>query len=1107
MSDDFIETIWAQYAVETEEHIEGIEALLVRADGGELSAEEISSLFRAFHSLKGLSRVMELGALEAVAHRAEDLLGLVREGVTGLDKGNVDLLLRSLDAIKSLRDIAVAERSDGQKPDALCKELEEAFRKANGGGGAETPEPAPVSAEPAAASAPVEAPPAANSPVNSKPATAPKPTPKKAAPEPKKLVKVSASGTDEDTPDDLSIFLRLLKNGLPILEQLALSVATNENGKHIVAVANDVKRPLLWMTRASDKLGYLGITRRIKEISDALPKDENISREVGEKVVDTIVAFLSDLRNLGETTGTDLGGESLSQVLNRTLRESLEHVLKGVLESLQSLESKPNFADETLASQVAQEFSRVEAYLTSLFPDTHCDLPLFVMDAYARAGRSDLKLNEQFLNLAKEAVAFVREVCQSKDKKPLLNAAIAAKQESLSQQIKDAVWAHDNASDMSAQQIEDFHNELGLQPELAQLLSSENTRELKELLDGGSKAYLVVAHLESSEQIATSFLSWVSEKGRIITNRSVFVQEESWYEMLLVSKSSFEEIAQEISQLDGDQQLIRLLGQFGVKNGPGKIEYADESAGDVAQVAETAPAPAPITPAPAPAASTSSTTTATTTSEAPTVTAANAAPSNTTAPASPDSPVAPAPAAPSISKPAPAADAAKRAPAPAAAAANVIRVPGEMLDQFMNQIGEMVLVRGQLAHVIADQRIREQAVALRRSSDSSSSDPAAVAQFQRLIDLIDEQNRRLQETDALIQGALSRLQDSVMGLRVVPVELVFKRFPRMVRDLAQAQGKQIRLELTGQEVKIDKAMVESLADPLLHMVRNSADHGIETIAERKLTSKPEEAVIRIQAEQQGSRILIRVSDDGKGIDPERVRRKAVERGLVKEEDSLLMSRDEILKFIFRAGFSTADVVTETSGRGVGMDVVRTNVMRLGGNIHLDSELGRGTIFTMQMPLSAAVQEVLLVNTAGQTLAMPGRYVAELVEINESDIQTVKGRTAITLRGNFLPIVRLEELLGFKQVSDEPHKFVVVLSDGQRTLGVSVDEFVGRQELFTKDIHPRLAALPGVGGASILGDGRVVLILDGPAIYRLAENIGTKAKLPTLPSTPSMPIAA
>jgi len=318
----------------------------------------------------------------------------------------------------------------------------------------------------------------------------------------------------------------------------------------------------------------------------------------------------------------------------------------------------------------------------------------------------------------------------------------------------------------------------------------------------------------------------------------------------------------------------------------------------------------------------------------------------------------------------------------------------------------------------------------------------------------------------------------------------------MVRDLALAQGKQIRLELLGQEVKIDKAMVESLADPLLHMVRNSADHGVEKPEDRRHAGKPEEAVIRIQAEQQGSRIIIRVSDDGKGIDPERVRCKAVERGLVKEEDSLQLSKEDILSYIFRPAFSTADVVTETSGRGVGMDVVRTSVMRLGGTIHLDSEVGRGTTFTMQMPLSAAVQEVLLVNTAHQTLAIPGRYVAELVEVSPDEYQTVKGRTAILLRGNFLPIVRLEEVLGYAPAEQaQIHRYVVVLSDGQRTLGVSVHEFVGRQELFTKDIHPRLAALPGVGGASILGDGRVVLILDAAALYRLAENMQTPHHLP------------
>jgi chemotaxis protein histidine kinase CheA len=317
----------------------------------------------------------------------------------------------------------------------------------------------------------------------------------------------------------------------------------------------------------------------------------------------------------------------------------------------------------------------------------------------------------------------------------------------------------------------------------------------------------------------------------------------------------------------------------------------------------------------------------------------------------------------------------------------------------------------------------------------------------------------------------------------------------MVRDLALAQGKKIRLELIGQEVKIDKAMVESLADPLLHMVRNSVDHGVEAPDDRLKAGKPDEAIICIQAEQQGSRIIIRVKDDGKGIDPERIRRKAIERGLVKETDSLQMSKEEILNFIFKPAFSTADVVTETSGRGVGMDVVWTSVMRLGGTIHLDSEVGRGTTFTLQMPLSAAVQEVLLVKSAQQTLAIPGRYVAELVEIEPEAYQTVQGRTAILLRGNFLPIVRLEALLGYPIAETSSQACVVVISDGQRSLGVSVQAFVGRQELFTKDIHPRLAALPGVGGASILGDGRVVLILDAAALFRLAENLPTPHRLP------------
>ncbi len=1040
MSDDFLETIWAQYAVETEEHIESIESLLVKADGEALNAEEISSLFRAFHSLKGLSRVMELAALESVAHRAEDLLGLVREGVAQLDKFTVDLLLRGLDAIKLLRDKAVADRSDGEKPEALVKELEHTYRQITAG---ETPGAGATAAATPTASAPA-APPAAQAASDNTAHAGATPaqdaTPAPAPPAPRKPVGAEpVKAADGETNNREVVFLRLVSNGLPILEQLATSIAAKQQPAQILSVANDIRKPLGWMLKASHNLGYAGLNTRIEEILNALPTTETISQQDGERMVDVIVAFLDDLKTLGETTGSDLGGESLAKVLARTLKENLNHLLAQVGQALDTLESADEGIDEDVANQLSQNFSRVQGYLSSLYRDMYCEIPLLLVDAFARAGRSQMGIYSEVITLTRDAVQFIRELLTSNAKDPLKQGGMNDKQNRLSQRMRDYLWSHDSAGDTPVDAVKAFVASMNIPAEMGDLLSPENTRDLMELIQDGANAYLIMAHLESADKVASDFLTWVHEHGRVITNRTVIVDTQTWYELLFVSKLSRSAVESELKTIDNGHGLMRLTGQLGKdKNKPKPVP-------PVVAAPVAAPAAAGGKPAAAP-----------------------------------------------------------RAAAPAAATSNVIRVPGEMLDQFMNQIGEMVLVRGQLAHIIADHRVRDAMQRLRRGSDQVAHNGDVENDILKLADLLEDQARRLQETDALIQGALSRLQDSVMGLRVVPVEQVFKRFPRMVRDLAQAQGKQIRLELVGQEVKIDKAMVESLADPLLHMVRNSADHGIELPAERQQAGKAEEAVIRILAEQHGSRIVIKVSDDGKGIDAERVRRKAVERGLIKEEESQQLSKDEILKFIFRAGFSTAEVVTETSGRGVGMDVVRTNVMRLGGSIQLDSEVGRGTIFTMQMPLSAAVQEVLLVNTASQTLAIPSRYVAELVEVAPSDYQSVKGRAAILLRGHFLPIVRLEDVLGFPSPAGQMHRYVVVLSDGQHTLGISVKEFVGRQELFTKDIHPRLAALPGVGGASILGDGRVVLILDGAALYRLAENLPVaRAALPVL-AAPAVP---
>lgn len=1054
MSDDFLETIWAQYAVETEEHIESIESLLVKADGESLNAEEVSGLFRAFHSLKGLSRVMELGALESVAHRCEDLLGLVREGTAALDKNTVDLLLRSLDAIKVLCEKAVAERADGDKPMALLQELERAFKMVSQGQALTVPSPTSTAAEAPTAAAGSEAAPSASAPAGDTPQAKP------AGSEPGPSAAVSSDSREV-------VFLRLISNGLPILERLANSIATKQEAPQILAVANDIRKPLSWMLKGSNSLGYAGLDTRIEDILSALPVSEDISQADGERMVDVIVAFLDDLKTLGETTGVDLGGESLAKVLARTLKENLLHHLNQVEELLHTLEEARDAQDESITALLSQRFSRIHGYLSSLYPQSHSDVPMLLVDAFARASRNQMGIHSEVITLSRDALQFIRDVLGTSGRQPLKQAPLQAANESLHQRIRDYLWAHDDAGETPVDTVRQFVATMHIPPELAELLSPDNTRELMELVQAGSKAYLIKAHLESSEEIATAFLEWVHDKGRVITNRTLIENDLSWYEMLFISTAPRAAIEQDLRSIDPSVEHVLLLGELGK---------------------EPIQAPPAAKAAPTPATASTPAVSATPPKAAAAVTAEVQA-----APTSAETAMAPAAATPATTTAATPPARAAAAPAAANASSNVIRVPGEMLDQFMNQIGEMVLVRGQLAHIIGDQRVREGLHRLRHEQEGHTA--SQHNDLQQLAEGLDDQLRRLQETDALIQGALSRLQDSVMGLRVVPVELVFKRFPRMVRDLALAQGKQIRLELLGQEVKIDKAMVESLADPLLHMVRNSADHGVEKPEERSQAGKPEEAVIRIQAEQQGSRIIIRVIDDGKGIDPERVRRKAVERGLVKEEESLQMSKEDILGYIFRPAFSTADVVTETSGRGVGMDVVRTSVMRLGGTIHLDSEVGRGTTFTMQMPLSAAVQEVLLVNTANQTMAIPGRYVAELVEVSPDEYQTVKGRTAILLRGNFLPIVRLEEVLGYPPAESESHRYVVVLSDGQRTLGVSVQEFVGRQELFTKDIHPRLAALPGVGGASILGDGRVVLILDAAALYRLAENLQTPHHLP------------
>lgn len=980
MSNDFMESIWSQFAIETEEHLEVMEQILVDAERDIVSVDEISRLFRSFHSVKGLCKALDLLAMEKLAHRAEDLLGLVRDGVVLLDPPTAALLLEAVDELKQLRELAVAQRVDGTAPEILLGLLSEAFANASGQG-AEEDHPA-IS-------------------------------------EPDEVVRGNALHED---PEMVQFFMEVVRENMPQLTGIVSPKCSLPANCSACSMCDEMRGGVETISCAADAMGFNRIKEILDEVALNFPAGGGpVTLEQRDRIVALLPQFHELIGFVENETGQDAGGTTMATYLKASMRVNFDHLFVKLIHNLDMLEggddvSEGALLDEEVADSLCRKLSAANSYFAFLVPEANCNLLLLLEDVYGRAARGELNIGGEIIGLTREVLLLVQQhyLCAEAVACDSDTHALSSSRDALGARIRDYVWTHESggAENNPVEVFRDFVKELKINPELVEILSPENVRDLMNAVEDHCNIYEVLAHLESSEEVAGSFLTWVGRRGKVITNRSVFIDGKSWYEMLLVSKAGDEEVKAELFAIDPSETLVKL------KISSSKVEL-------------------PVTPAPM------------------------------------ESKVH------------------QGAQASTSAAANVIRVAGETLDHFMNQIGEMVMVQAQLNYAVNNEKARN-ALAELKCVVNDHSIKSGQRESDNLFDIceaFEAQNRRLAEVDALILSTLQRLQVSAMALRVVPMETVFKRFPRVVRDLAQSQGKHIRLDQSGQEVKIDKAMVEVLSDPLMHMVRNSADHGIEAPEERKAAGKPEEAHILINALQQGSRVIVQVSDDGRGIDIEKVRRKAVERGLVQEADSHNLSQEEIYNFLFMPGFSTAEKITETSGRGVGMDVVRNNVMRLGGSIHIKSELGKGSTFTLEMPLSAAVQEVLLINVAGQTLALPGRYVAEVVEIENGTVQSVKGLPAVLLRGAFLPLVNMADLLGFKRVekSHVAHRSAVVISNGQQMVGIEVDSMVGRRELFVKDIHPRLAALPGVGGASIMGDGKVVLILDGEALFRLAES--------------------
>lgn len=378
-----------------------------------------------------------------------------------------------------------------------------------------------------------------------------------------------------------------------------------------------------------------------------------------------------------------------------------------------------------------------------------------------------------------------------------------------------------------------------------------------------------------------------------------------------------------------------------------------------------------------------------------------------------------------------------------------MRVDRERLDALMDRVGELVILRDRLRRVAAA-----------RGGDDLLEPVEQVAQL------------------------IGELSADVLQIRMVPVGQVFDRFPRLVRDASRTLGKKVDLEVEGRGIELDRALLDHLGDPLVHLLRNAIDHGIEAPAERLSAGKPERGRIRLTAARERTRVLIRVEDDGRGINRERVIRKAVAEGLVTEDAAAALSDGEVFLLLMRSGFSTASSVTDVSGRGVGLDVVAQRVRALGGTLDIVSELGRGTTFTLRLPLTVGIVRAVLVALDGQTYAVPVAHVAETVELRPEEVQLAAGRRVGIIRDEPVPLARLRDILEIRGRSAPRDRVpALVLEIGEQWLGIEVDAVLGQQEVVLKPFDATSCTLPVFSGATVLPDGRPALILDAASLLR------------------------
>ncbi len=1068
MSQEFLDPeLVADFIIESREHLETIEPNLLELEKTPENLVLLNDIFRPMHSLKGASGFLGLNRINKLAHRAENVLDELRKGTMTVDSVIMDIILATTDAFNNMLNSLEETNSEGDTPiDHLVDLLDRilagerftSMEEALNGGGAvpveQTQAAEPVT-EPAEEAGPAEEP---------------------------------AQAVEEPAPAEA------VQEAVPETEAAAEQVQASAEVPAQVPVENSASA-------------------------------QNTNTAKNRKVLPSAEWILT-LEKKDPLTLSAFGEDHLRDFIDEAL-DNTSMLYDGLIE-LEKISHDHEDAHE-LVNTLFRNFHNLKG--NSGLVGFH-DLNALTHEAETllnRARQGELVVTNDLIDLLLIVVdvmeALIRSINISGG-----NAAVFDTSELLAQ-LKDAVAGNPPSLPPSIFLSDDTAPEEQEETKQEGGLIIPGAPELQELTHAGIKEMPLTsigAGLLDSDDDLALFQSTVKQQYAVIQyalkelekDPTVKAQQDALFRgyTAIQNASSFMEFAElkEYAQRTanivdqgrtsdiGFECLVPLLDQetdIIVEMANNAIEQAvlakNPELANSAETAETpkaeekpaqaSAAPAPEAPKPevskqeekAPAAPASvPAPAATQTAAKPEAPAAPAAAPKTPAPAASEkaqaAPKTAAPAAPAAKPAAPAASAdhhpqgANGAKSAASAShaekatTSSIRVDYEKLDHLMNLIGELLINRNRYAMI-----------AKNLESNINEVDIVNVAQD-------------LSETTYAMSRISDDLQDTLMKVRMLPVSSVFSRFPRLVRDLSRKVNKEVELVFEGEETELDKSIIEAINDPLMHLIRNSVDHGIEDAETRLALGKPAGGRVTLRAYHKGNSVVIEIEDDGKGIDPEKMREVAINKGIISPEEAKALTDREAVELIFAPGFSSAQVVTDISGRGVGMDVVRTNIKNLKGNIAIHTVPNQGTRFSLSLPLTLAIIEALMIKMGDQTYAIPLDAVATTTKLDSNILTSINGRNAVTLRGEVLGIVDLGELLNLPETINNDTISVVILQDNDRRIGLVVNQLLDRQEIVIKPLGMYLNNIQGLSGASIMGDGSVVLILDPHEIYTMAS---------------------